>query len=241
MSTKSIYIPIMKIKHKLNNVSKIILVAAGKGGVGKSTIALALAEQLTDQGAKVGIADSDIYGPSIPSMLGLQDKPDSIDGKIIPLESRGIEAMSMGFLVPAESAVVWRGPMANKAVFQLISGVKWSKLDYLIIDTPPGTGDIHISILENYEIDGVVIVTTPQKIVALDVTKAIDLYKKFHVPIMGIVENMSGLFGGSAGADLTKEHGVKLIARVPFVAEVTKAGDMGAKIGHLIDCVIPNC
>ncbi len=230
----------MKTKHKLDQVSKIILVAAGKGGVGKSTISLALAEQLATQGAKVGIVDADIYGPSIPTMLGIFQKPDAIDGKIIPIESRGIKAISMGLLVSPESAVVWRGPMANKAIFQLLSGVQWGALDYLIIDTPPGTGDIHISILENYQIDGVVIVTTPQKIAALDVSKAIDLYKKFHVPIMGIVENMSGSFSGEAGRQLAAQHGLKLLARVPLIAEVASNADMGKAIGHLMMSLLPS-
>jgi ATP-binding protein involved in chromosome partitioning len=229
----------MKIKHKLDQVSKIILVAAGKGGVGKSTISLALAEQLTSQGALVGIVDADIYGPSIPMMLGLTSKPDAVDGKIIPLESRGIKAMSMGMLVPSKSAVVWRGPMANKAIFQLIYGVAWGALDYLIIDTPPGTGDIHLSILENYHIDGVMIVTTPQKIAALDVGKAIDLYKKFHVPIMGIIENMSGAFVGNAGEELAKIHGVPLLACIPLIREVSENADEGKAIGHLIENIIP--
>jgi len=229
----------VKIKHKLDAVSKILLVAAGKGGVGKSTIALCLAEQLAAQGAKVGLADADIYGPSIPMMLGITQKPDAINGKIIPIETRGIKVISMGLLTPPESAIVWRGPMANKAILQLLSGTAWGELDYLIIDTPPGTGDIHISILENYHIDGVMIVTTPQKVAANDVVKAIDLYKKFNATIMGIVENMSGAFAGSAGNDLARANGIKLIAQVPIISAISENADAGQPIGHLIESVIP--
>lgn len=230
----------MKIKNKIEQVSKIILVAAGKGGVGKSTISVALAEQLANQGAKVGLVDADIHGPSIPHMFNLSKKPEIEDNKMLPIISRGIKIISMALLVDQGSAVIWRGPMASKAVFQLLSLVKWGKLDYLIIDTPPGTGDIHISILENYYIDGVVIVTTPQKLVALDVNKAIDLYKKFDVPIMGIVENMSDAFSGDAGAELAKMHGVKLLARIPLISNIGINADLGHAIGHLIDTIIPN-
>ena len=224
----------MKLKRKIDQVSKIILVAAGKGGVGKSTISVALAEQLASQGARVGLADADIYGPSIPHMFGITEKPEVEDGKMLPILSRGIKIISIALLVNAGEAIVWRGPMANKAIFQLLSGVKWGELDYLIIDTPPGTGDIHISILENYHIDGVMIVTTPQRVAALDVNKAIDLYEKFDVPIMGIVENMSGAFSGNAGEEIARAAGVKLLAKIPLKPEIGANADEGRAISHLI-------
>lgn len=224
----------MKLKRKIDQVSKIILVAAGKGGVGKSTISVALAEQLAAQGARVGLADADIYGPSIPHMFGITQKPEVAEGKIIPIISRGIKIISIAMLVNSEGAIVWRGPMASKAIFQLLSAVKWGELDYLIIDTPPGTGDIHISILENYYIDSVMIVTTPQKVAALDVNKAIDLYRKFDVPIMGVVENMSDVFEGNAGQDIAEAAGVRLIAKIPLNSQIGSNADQGKAIGKLI-------
>lgn len=230
----------MKVKRNIDQVAKIILVAAGKGGVGKSTVSTLLAEQLSAQGARVGIADADIYGPSIPHMFGISERPEVEEGKIIPIVSRGIKVISIAMLVNSEGAIVWRGPMATKAIFQLLSGVKWGELDYLIIDTPPGTGDIHISILENYHIDGVMIVTTPQKVAALDVNKAVDLYRKFEVPIMGVIENMSDAFIGNAGQEIADAAGVRLIARIPLNRDIGVNADNGMAIGSLVSNVIPS-
>ncbi len=226
-------------KRKIEKISQIILIASGKGGVGKSTISVALAEQLTAQGAKVGLVDADIYGPSIPIMMGINQKPTVENNKIIPLSSRGIKLMSIGFLTGAEGAIAWRGPMTTKAIHQLLGVVEWGDLDYLIIDTPPGTGDVHLSILENYHIDGVIMVTTPQKIAASDALKGIDLYQKFSVPILGIIENMSDIFSGANGEKIAKEHKIPLIAQVPFNKAISDQSDQGKAIGGLMDSLVP--
>ena len=170
-----------KPKLHIDGVSKVILVAAGKGGVGKSTISALLAHKLKADGHKVGIIDADIYGPSIPHMFGLAGKPELDGNKMIPLQNYGISVNSIGFLTAPDASVSWRGPMTSKALYQLLSLTQWGDLDYLIIDTPPGTGDIHLSLLQNYLIDKVLMVTTPQQISKLDVSRAIDLYKKFLV------------------------------------------------------------
>ncbi len=229
-----------KNKILLEDVSHVILVSSGKGGVGKSTIAKALAEQLASQGSNVGIVDADIYGPSIPTMFGISAKPELDGNKMLPITKNGIKIMSIGFLVAPGSAIAWRGPMATKAVYQILSLVKWGNLDYLIIDTPPGTGDIHLSILENYKIDGTIIVTTPQKISAIDAIKAIDLYRKFAVPVIGIVENMSDIFLGNNGEILADSYSIPLIARVPMNIEVAKICDNGEPIGAMMPVLIPN-
>jgi ATP-binding protein involved in chromosome partitioning len=226
-------------KRKIEKISQIIMIASGKGGVGKSTISVALAEQLTAQGAKVGLVDTDIYGPSIPIMMGVNQKPTVENNKIIPLSNRGIKLMSIGFLTGAEGAIAWRGPMTTKAIHQLLSMVEWGGLDYLIIDTPPGTGDVHLSILENYYIDGVIMVTTPQKIATSDALKGIDLYQKFSVPILGIIENMSDIFSGANGAKIAEEHKIPLIAQVAFNKEISDKSDQGREIGYLVKNIIP--
>lgn len=225
---------IPKTKLKIDKVKQIIIVASGKGGVGKSTISVAMAEQLADQGAKVGIIDADIYGPSIPTIMALKGKPEVSGNKMVPLVSRGIKVISMGFLVDPESAIAWRGPMSTKAMYQLFFGVEWGELDYLIVDTPPGTGDVHLSLLENYNIDGVIIVTTPQKIAVADVIKAIDLYQKFSIPIWGIVENMSDAFDGNGGETIAAKYCIPLIAKIPLNREISTKSDNGEQIGRLI-------
>ncbi|MBP7190502.1 MAG: Mrp/NBP35 family ATP-binding protein [Rickettsiaceae bacterium] len=225
---------IAKTKLEIDRVKQILIVASGKGGVGKSTISVAIAEQLTSQGAKVGIIDADIYGPSIPTILGLSGKPELSGNKMVPLISRGIKVISMGFLVSADSAIAWRGPMSTKAMYQLFCCTNWGDLDHLIVDTPPGTGDIHLSLLENYNIDGTIIVTTPQKIAVADVIKAIDLYKKFSVPIWGIVENMSDAFSGTGGTDLAKKYNIPLIAQIPLNKEISERTDKAIEIGSIM-------
>jgi ATP-binding protein involved in chromosome partitioning len=180
-------------KSKLDKINKIILVSSGKGGVGKSTIASNIAINLAESGYKVGLLDSDVYGPSIPRIFNINQKPEIKEGLIQPHEEQNIKLMSMGFLVPEGSALVWRGPMLTKAIHQLFKLTNWGKLDYLIVDTPPGTGDIHLSIAENYVIDCAVIVTTPQKLALIDAFKAVDMYDKLKIKIMGIIENMSYL------------------------------------------------
>ena len=185
--------PFPKQKTKLEKINNIIVVSSGKGGVGKSTIASNIAISLAESGYKVGLLDSDVYGPSIPRIFNINQKPEIKDGLIQPHEEQNIKLMSMGFLVPEGSALVWRGPMLTKAIHQLFKLTNWGNLDYLIVDTPPGTGDIHLSIAENYVIDGAVIVTTPQKLSLIDAFKAVDMYDKLKIKIMGIIENMSYL------------------------------------------------
>ena len=180
-----------KAKIQIEGVGKVLLVASGKGGVGKSMIASLLAHKLKADGKKVGIVDADIYGPSIPHLFSLKGKPELDDNKMVPLENYGIVVNSIGFLTEPSASISWRGPMVSKAIYQLLSLTNWGKLDYLIIDSPPGTGDIHLSILQNYIIDQVIMVTTPQKISEIDVSRAVSLYKKFNVPILGVIENMS--------------------------------------------------
>ncbi len=237
-----------KIKHYIDNVRNIILVAAGKGGVGKSTIAVAIAEHLQKLGKNVGIADADIYGPSIPQMFGISGMPEIANNKMIPHIARSIQINSIGFLTKGE-AIAWRGPMASKAIYQLLSVTAWDNLDYLIIDMPPGTGDIHLSILENYHVTGAVIVTTPQKISQIDVQKAIELYKKFNLHIYGIIENMSYLvdaatgnhlkiFTGESGKHLSEKYDIPLIASIPITLELPANCDTGKGLADLIDITL---
>ena len=224
------------IKHYINGVKKLILVASGKGGVGKSTMAIAISEMLQNKGHKVGIVDADIYGPSIPTMLGINEKPELEDTKFLPITHRGFQIMSIGFLVPEEGPVAWRGPMATKAIYQLFSATKWSDLDYLVVDMPPGTGDIHLSILENYNIDGVYMVTTPQAVSLQDVERAINLYQKFGIEINGIIENMvSEFFPGNSGEVLSKKYSIPVLAKIPLTASMSHNLDNGLPIATLIN------
>ncbi len=216
-----------KQKSKLDKINKIILVSSGKGGVGKSTIASNIAISLAESGYKVGLLDLDVYGPSIPRIFNINQKPEIKEGLIQPHEEQNIKLMSMGFLVPESSALVWRGPMLTKAIHQLFKLTNWGNLDYLIVDTPPGTGDIHLSIAENYVIDGAVIVTTPQKLALIDAFKAVDMYNKLKIKIMGIIENMSYLsnpinqnkeyiFGKSNLQDYCNDKNIDFLGAIPM-------------------------
>ncbi len=227
-----------KPKLHIEGVKEIIVVAAGKGGVGKSTISALLAHKLKNEGKKVGIIDADIYGPSIPNIFNLSGKPELENSKMLPLENYGIYVNSIGFLTDPSASVSWRGPMTSKALYQLLSLTKWTDLDYLIIDTPPGTGDIHLSLLQNYIIDKVIMVSTPQKIAELDVTRAINLYKKFNVPIAGIIENMSHyidptsgkeikIFAGDSSSKVSKEHNIPILAKIAITPKLSVACDAG--------------
>ncbi len=233
----------------LPRVKNIIAIASGKGGVGKSTVTTNLAIALHQQGAKVGIIDADIFGPSIPVMFNCEDSKPGIyqqDGKnyIIPIEQYGIKLLSIGFLTPAESAVVWRGPMASSALKQFIADADWGELDYLLVDLPPGTSDIHLTLVQTVSITGVVIVTTPQKVALADAKKGLAMFKQgsINVPILGIVENMSYfipeelpthryyIFGKGGGQELATQHQVPLLAQIPLVQSIRESGDDGKPV-----------
>ncbi len=219
----------------VKGVNKVIMIASGKGGVGKSTVAFHLALSLAKGGKKVGLVDVDIYGPSLPSLTGITRKPILEGNLMIPHQKFGLKLMSVGFLVDGQEALIWRGPMATKMLYQLIRLTDWSNdgegLDYLIIDTPPGTGDVHLSLAENYQIDGAIVVSTPQDLAIADVTRALTMFKKLDIPVFGIVENYSYLeidghkhyaFGNSkANIKLAKKFGTKLIAEIPINSELT--------------------
>ncbi len=219
--------------------SKVIVVSSCKGGVGKSTLSVNLALSLNKLGKKVGLLDGDIYGPSIPKLLNITTKPDVNDKKqIIPIEKKGIEVMSIGFLIDEKKPLVWRGPMLQSAIMQLINDVAWSYLDYLIIDFPPGTGDTQLTIMQKIQIDHALIITTPQEIALADTRKGINMFNSFNIPILGIVENMSYfvcdncstkhfLFGEDGGEKLAKEFNVKLLGKIPFHSSISKNCDAG--------------
>jgi ATP-binding protein involved in chromosome partitioning len=240
-----------KAKIQIEGVGKVLLVASGKGGVGKSMIASLLAHKLKADGKKVGIVDADIYGPSIPHLFSLKGKPELDDNKMVPLENYGIVVNSIGFLTEPSASISWRGPMVSKAIYQLLSLTNWGKLDYLIIDSPPGTGDIHLSILQNYIIDQVIMVTTPQKISEIDVSRAVSLYKKFNVPILGVIENMSyyvipktgesiSIFTGDGGNKIASDHNLDLLTKLPIDPRISIACDAGADLSqfsYLLDTI----
>ena len=224
----------------LPNIKNIVAVASGKGGVGKSTTAVNLALALAAEGAKVGILDADIYGPSQPMMMGIDGrKPESIDGKTMqPLVNHGIEVMSIGFLVDAGQAMVWRGPMATQALDQLLRQTSWGELDYLIVDMPPGTGDIQLTLSQRVPLTGAVIVTTPQDIALIDARKGISMFQKVGVPILGIVENMAvhvcencghveHIFGAEGGKRMAAEYGVDYLGALPLKLSIREQADGG--------------
>ncbi|WP_425520391.1 iron-sulfur cluster carrier protein ApbC [Xanthomonas arboricola] len=215
---------------------------SGKGGVGKSTTAVNLALALRQQGARVGVLDADIYGPSVPAMLGLSGRPDSPDNKSIePLRAFGIEAMSIGLLVDQDTPMIWRGPMATSALTQLFNDTLWDDLDYLLIDLPPGTGDIQLTLSQKIPVAGAVIVTTPQDIATLDARKALKMFEKVEVAVLGIVENMAvhtcsqcghreHLFGEGGGERMAAQYGVPLLGSLPLAIAIREQGDAGQPI-----------
>ncbi len=224
----------------LPKVKNIIAVASGKGGVGKSTTAVNLALALAAEGAQVGILDADIYGPSQPQMLGINARPESADGKSMePLERHGIQAMSIGFLIDTDTPMVWRGPMVTGALEQLLRDTNWRDLDYLIIDLPPGTGDIQLTLSQKVPVTGAVIVTTPQDIALLDARKGLKMFEKVGIPIIGIVENMSThicskcgheehIFGAGGGAQMCKDYDVELLGSLPLDIRIREQADGGS-------------
>lgn len=218
-------------------VKNVIAVGSGKGGVGKSTVAASIAYGLLRQGAKVGLMDADVYGPSIPHMLSAHGQPaltemTGSDGKpvrrIQPIESQGLKIMSMGFFVPAEEAVVWRGPMLHGAITQFLRDTEWGELDYLIIDLPPGTGDVSLTLSQLLGLAGAVVVCTPQKLALLDAVKAIAMFRKVKIPVLGIVENMTGDVFGRGGAEQTaKEMGIPFLGEIPMNPQLRINADAG--------------
>jgi ATP-binding protein involved in chromosome partitioning len=224
----------------LEGVRNIVAVASGKGGVGKSTVAANLALAWAAQGARVGVLDADIYGPSQPLMLGLTgERPSVRDGKHIePLRSHGVAAMSIGFLVDAEQPMVWRGPMVTQALTQLLGDTSWGELDYLVVDMPPGTGDIQLTLAQRVPVAGAVIVTTPQDIALADARKGLKMFEKVSVPVLGIVENMSvhvctncghveHIFGAGGGERMARQYGVRLLGELPLDARTREEADGG--------------
>jgi ATP-binding protein involved in chromosome partitioning len=223
----------------LPNVKNIIVVASGKGGVGKSTVSANLALALQAEGAKVGVLDADIYGPSQPRMLGASGKPQSPDGKtIIPMQAHGLSVMSIGFLVEEDTPMIWRGPMVTQAMMQLLNDTRWEQLDYLIVDLPPGTGDIQLTLSQKVPVAGAVIVTTPQDIALLDARKALKMFEKVEVPVLGIVENMAThicsncgheehIFGEGGGARMATQYDVPYLGSLPLDIRIREQADGG--------------
>ncbi len=223
----------------LPGVKNIIAVASGKGGVGKSTLSVNLALALSAEGARVGILDADIYGPSQPRMLGISGKPQSKDGKSLqPMNSYHLQAMSIGFLVDAESPMIWRGPMVTQALEQLLKDTCWDDLDYLIIDMPPGTGDTQLTLAQKVPVSGSIIVTTPQDIALLDARKAYKMFEKVEIPVLGVVENMSqyicpncghhdDIFGSGGGKSMATQYGLDFLGEVPLERGIRENADNG--------------
>lgn len=229
-------------KEVLPGVKNIIAVASGKGGVGKSTVAANLARSLAKTGARVGILDADIYGPSMPTIFGLSgQRPGQVDGKMEPLVKDGIKIISIGFLVDESQAIVWRGPMASSAIKQFTTDVNWGELDYLILDLPPGTGDIHLTIAQQVPVSGSLVVTTPQQVALADCRKALSMFinPNINVPVLGIVENMSYfvpedmpdkkyyVFGKEGGKKLAEEFKLPLLGEIPLIEQIREAADQG--------------
>ncbi len=221
------------------NIKNIIPVASGKGGVGKSTVSINLALALAAEGASVGILDADIYGPSQPRMLGNTEKPVSNDGKSMePISAWGIQAISMGNLVSEETAMIWRGPMVTQALNQLMNETNWHDLDYLIVDMPPGTGDIQLTLAQKFPVSGAIVVTTPQDIALLDARRALKMFAKVNIPVLGIIENMSthicsncqheeAIFGSGGGEKIAKENQTELLGKLPLDISIRTNSDKG--------------
>ena len=241
----SINISFKVMPHKVQNdlkplksIANIIVVGSGKGGVGKSTTAINLALALQAEGARVGLLDADIYGPSIPTMLGVKGQPSTDGKKIIPKQAHGLHVMSIGFLVDEDTAMIWRGPMVTSALTQLLNDTLWGTLDYLIIDLPPGTGDIQLTMAQRIPVAGAVIVTTPQDIALLDARRALHMFRKVNVPVLGVVENMSthicnacgheeAIFGHGGGEQMAKDFEIPLLGKLPLAMEIRLSLDEG--------------
>jgi ATP-binding protein involved in chromosome partitioning len=228
-------------KQSIAGVKNIIAVSSGKGGVGKSTVAVNLAVTLAQWGAKVGLVDTDVYGPNVPIMMGLDQDPLVQGQKLLPLESYGVKVMSIGFLNRGDRPVIWRGPMLGTAVRQFLYDVLWGELDYLVVDMPPGTGDVQLSLAQLVPVQGAVLVTTPQEVAMADVRKALNMFEQVHIPVFGIVENMSyfvcsncsekhHIFGSGGGAELASRFKTKLLGQIPLSTGMRESGDAGLPI-----------
>jgi len=234
--------PAPRGKQGIPGIRHVIAVASGKGGVGKSTVATNLALALQRLGHRVGLLDADVYGPSVPLMLGMTERPSADDEqRIRPLERLGLKVMSMGFFVADGTPIIWRGPMLNKLLTQFLRDVDWGELDFLVLDLPPGTGDAQLTILQQVPLSGGVIVTTPQDVALLDVRRGVTMFNQVHTPVLGVVENMSyhvcsgcghraEIFGHGGGAAMAKEFDVPLLGEVPLQRDIREAGDEGTPI-----------
>lgn len=223
------------------SVKHVIAVSSGKGGVGKSTVAANLAVALAQSGATVGLMDADIYGPNIPIMMGVEQPPEQQDGKLLPAESHGVKLISMGFFVPEETAVVWRGPMVHKALEQFFRDVLWGELDYLLIDLPPGTGDAQLTLSQLVPLSGAITVTTPQEVALYDVRKGMMMFQQVNVPLLGIIENMSfflcphcgertEIFSHGGGERASAKFDIPFLGRIPIDPAIRAGGDIGMPI-----------
>ncbi|PYP85256.1 MAG: chromosome partitioning protein [Blastocatellia bacterium AA13] len=228
-------------KQGIPGIKNIVAVSSGKGGVGKSTVAVNLAVGLGKYGAKVGLLDTDVYGPNVPLMVGIDADPLVRGQKLIPHEAHGVKVMSIGFLNRGDRPVVWRGPMLHSAVKQFLYEVEWGDLDYLVVDMPPGTGDVQLSLAQLVSVQGAVLVTTPQEVAMADVRKAFNMFEQVQVPVLGIVENMSyfvcpncssqhEIFGSGGGRELASRFGTKLLGQIPLSSSIRETGDMGRPI-----------
>ncbi len=223
------------------NLGRVVAVSSGKGGVGKSSIAVNLAVTLAQRGVRVGLMDADVYGPNVPRMIGV-DRPPAVDGeKIVPLEAHGIKVISLGFLIEHDQPAIWRGPIVMKIVTQFLRDVKWGQLDYFLVDMPPGTGDAQLSLAQATHVHGALVVTTPQDVAVGDALRGVKMFQRVNIPVLGIVENMSwfecqhcgkpsALFGTGGGERLAKEVGLPLLAQIPLVPRVMEGGDRGVPI-----------
>ena len=223
------------------HLGQIIAVSSGKGGVGRSTVAVNLAVALARAGARVGLMDADIYGPNIPRMMGVNEPPPVLNEKILPLEAHGVKLISLGFLIEREQPAIWRGPIVMKIIGQFLRDVAWGELDYFIVDMPPGTGDAQLSLVQSTRVNGAIIVTTPQEVSVGDALRGVKMFERVEVPVLGIVENMSwfecphcgkptSLFGSGGGERLANEVGLPLLGQIPLYPRVMEGGDVGAPI-----------
>lgn len=228
-------------KQPMPGVKNTIAVASGKGGVGKSTVAVNLAISLAQDGASVGLLDTDVYGPSIPMMMGVTQRPMMRDNKIVPLEAFGVKIMSIGFLLDPNKALIWRGPLVSQLVTQFLNDVDWGELDYLVIDLPPGTGDVQLTLVQRIPLTGAVIVTTPQDVALADAVKGLAMFQEVKTAILGIIENMSffvcphcgersEIFGHGGGASTAEKHNVPLLGQIPLEPAIREGGDRGYPI-----------